>query len=164
MNVQITSTYRTKLIEAALLGALALVCGVSSKAADSEEVRQVVVRFGDLNLSDPRGATTLYGRISAAAREVCVTSDFESRDFGTQPAVNACMKRAISDAVTKVGRNELFAVYNAKNRPPLGLPVASCPKPLMAPAIGSVGRWRLPPPGGQAPLAGSDTREVAGKA
>ena len=128
MNVQITSAYRTKLIEAALLGALALMCGASSMAADGEVVRQTVVKFGDLNLSDPRGAATLYGRISAAAREVCDASDFQSRDFGTQPAVNACMKRAISDAVTTVGRSELFAIYNAKNRPPLGLPVASVQK------------------------------------
>ena len=125
MNVQITSAYRSKLIEAAFLGALALMGGAASKAADHEYVHQVVVRFGDLNLSDSRGAATLYGRISAAAREVCDTTDFQSRDFGTQPAVNACMNRAISEAVTKVGRSELFAIYNAKNRRPLGLPVAS---------------------------------------
>lgn len=125
MNVQITSTYRTKLIEAALLGALALMSGASSMAADSEDLRQVVVRFGDLNLTNPHGAATLYGRISAAAREVCDASDFQNRDLGTRSAVDACMQKAISEAVTKVGRSELYAIYNAKNPRPLGLPVAS---------------------------------------
>ena len=125
MNAQITSTYRTKLIGAALLGALALMSGAASMAADHEVVRQVVVKFGDLNLSNPRGAATLYGRISAAAREVCDASDFQSRDLGTRSAVDSCMQKALGDAVTKVGRSELFAIYNAKNRPPLGLPVAS---------------------------------------
>ena len=125
MNVQITSTYRTKLIEAALSGALALMCGASSMAADSDVVRQAVVRFGDLNLSNPHGAATLYGRISAAARDVCDASDFQSRDLGTRSAVDACVQKAISDAVTRVGRSELFAIYNAKNPRPLGQPVAS---------------------------------------
>jgi UrcA family protein len=128
MNVQNTSKYRATLVAAALSGALSLMYGATSSAADSEVVRQVVVRYDDLNLTSPRGASTLYRRISAAAREVCDASDLLSRELGTRAAVDACVQKAISGAVTDVGRSELFAIYNAKNPRPLGLPVASAEK------------------------------------
>ena len=94
-------------------------------AADREEVRQVVVRFGDLNLSNPSGAATLYRRIAAAANEVCSAFDLGSRELGSRASVDACVRKAISGAVTKVGRPELFAVYNARNSVPLGIPVVA---------------------------------------
>jgi UrcA family protein len=127
MNIQIPSTYRATLVTAALSGALSLMYGATSTAAD-EAVRQVVVRYDDLNLTSTRGASTLYSRINAAAREVCDASDLLSRELGTRAAVDACVQKAISGAVTDVGRSELFAIYNAKNPRPLGLPVASAEK------------------------------------
>jgi UrcA family protein len=128
MKAQMTSTHRANVIAIAIFGALALVSAVRAMAADAGDVRQTVVRFGDLNLSSPRGAAALYNRIAVAAREVCDASDVDGRDLGTRAVADACVQQAISGAVTKVGRSELFAIYNAKNSPPLGLTVASVEK------------------------------------
>jgi UrcA family protein len=118
----------SNLYTAAIFGALALTYGLPSMAGESADVRQIVVRYGDLNLTNPRGAATLYGRISAAAREVCDASEVVSRDPGARASVDACVRKAIGEAVAEVGRPELLAIYNARNSVPLGMPVASARK------------------------------------
>lgn len=115
MKTLITSANLSPLITTAIFGALALSCGAVSAAADRSGVSQVIVKFGDLNLSVQQGAATLYGRITAAADEVCGSYAADSRDLPAQAGVRACVQKAIADAVTKVGRPELFAIYNAKN-------------------------------------------------
>ena len=86
-------------------------------AADDGTVRKVTVRYGDLNLSSPLGAAALYQRIGAAAEEVC--GPLEGRDLARAVRFRACRQRAIADAVSRVNRPELFAVYNANHRGPL---------------------------------------------
>jgi UrcA family protein len=84
------------------------------------------VKFGDLNVSNPLGAATLYERIAAAAHSVC--GSYYSNDVfhhGSLARVNACVRKAIADAVTRVGQPELFAVYNTKYRQPLPISVAA---------------------------------------
>ena len=127
MKALTTATNLPNLITTAIIGALGLMGAATSMAADRDEVRQVVVRFGDLNLSNPQGAAALYSRITVAAREVCNAQDVGIRNFdlGTRASVDSCVRKAISGAVTKVGRPELFAVYNARNSEPLGVPVAA---------------------------------------
>src|SRR5580658_927749 len=71
MKTLITSTHLPRRITTAIFGALAFGCGTLSIAADLSDVPQAVVKFGDLNLSNPQGAVTLYSRIVAAANEVC---------------------------------------------------------------------------------------------
>jgi UrcA family protein len=83
-----------------------------SAAADSD-VRKVTVKFGDLNLATPEGAAALYARIRVAAREVCTQS---SDIWGSS---DACVQKAIADAVTKVNRPTLFLVYNQHYKPSL---------------------------------------------
>jgi UrcA family protein len=99
------------LIVTVILSALATICA----AADTTDVPQVVVKFGDLSLSSPQGASKLYSRLAAAAQEVCKSFAVDDRDLGARARVNACLHQAIAGAVTKVGRPELFAIYNAKN-------------------------------------------------
>jgi UrcA family protein len=125
MKTQITSTSVSTLVSTAILGTFVLACAPPSRAADGDVIRQVVVRYDDLNLSSPRGAAALYSRISGAAHEVCGAQDSDIRDVGIRSSVNACVRKAISGAVTRVGRPELFAIYNAKNPAPLGTPVAA---------------------------------------
>ncbi len=125
MKALIRSTHLPKLASQAACIALALICAGPSLASNRDETHQVVVHFGDLNLSNPQGAETLYRRIATAAVEVCDAFPMDSRALGSRTAIDACVKKALSDAVTKVGRPELFAVYNAKNRAPLGSPVAA---------------------------------------
>ena len=116
-----------------LLGlfAMAIVCSVSSSlgavcaAADSSDLPRMTVKFGDLNLSNPEGATTLYRRITAAARQVCKSYDIGRGNFVLPGSANPCVRKAIADAVTKVGHPSLLAIYNAKHPRPLQITVAS---------------------------------------
>jgi UrcA family protein len=103
------------LIVTAILGALATGFATIGAAADATDVPQVVVKFGDLSLSSPQGANKLYSRLAAAAQEVCKSFAVDDRDLGARARVNACLHRALADAVTQVGQPELFAIYNAKN-------------------------------------------------
>jgi UrcA family protein len=94
-------------LTAALGGGLTQV----ASAAEDGFVLQQVVKYGDLNLSNPQGAATLYARIRAAAANVC-------RPFAGDNSLRSnseCMHKAITDAVIKVDQPELFAIYNAKN-------------------------------------------------
>jgi UrcA family protein len=118
---------------ARLLGLLAttIVCAVASSlatvcaAADSNDFPSVIVKFADLNLSNPEGATALYRRINAAARDVCKSYDIRSGSVRLAGSADPCVRKAIADAVTKVGHPGLFAIYNAKHPQPLPIAVAS---------------------------------------
>ncbi len=73
---------------------------VSAANLADESPPMRTVSFADLDLSKPAGVHTLYRRIWAAAREVCrneVASDLHL--LGRE---QACMKRAIDDAVRDV--------------------------------------------------------------
>ncbi len=74
----------------------------------------VTVKSADLNISNPSGALVLYNRIRAAAESGCSYYWFE-RDADQV----RCVHDAIANAVTKVNRPALFAVYNANNKKPL---------------------------------------------
>jgi UrcA family protein len=81
-------------------------------AVDDSDVPRVTVRFGDLDLSKPQGAETLYRRIRAAAEQVCAPLD--DRDLARHMRFNACVQNAISTAVANVDRAALTAYYEAK--------------------------------------------------
>jgi UrcA family protein len=120
MRTMTTSTCLRGLITSAIFGALAAGFTGVSTAGDTT-VRSITVKYGDLNLSNPQGAATLYSRIVRAAHEVCELPD-DSLSFRAD--ARACLHKAIADAVTKVGHPELIAVYNANNREPLPATVA----------------------------------------
>jgi UrcA family protein len=113
MNTNNASTHLRGLIAAAVLGTLAAgVVGVSA-AADASEARSEAVHYADLNLSSPQGAAALYRRIKWAAQDVCGwNDDLLEMEVDARP----CVDKAIADAVTRVGRLELTAIYNANHR------------------------------------------------
>jgi UrcA family protein len=115
MKTPIAFNNLPRLITATIFGAFALGCGPLSIAADNADVPQAVVKFGDLNVSNPQGAAALYSRITAAAYEVCKSFDSDPRNLEFRARLDTCIHKAIADAVTKVGQPELFAVYGAKN-------------------------------------------------
>lgn len=122
MKTQNTSIKLPRLLTTATIAALALGSAAVSLAAEPSDVPQVVVKYGDLNLSNPLGAAVLYKRIAAAAQTVCSNvGDIDSRDLASQTRLHACVHNVISDAVNKVAQPGLFAIYNAKN--PGHLPV-----------------------------------------
>jgi len=121
MTTMTTSTQLRGLIATAILGVLASCFAGVSAAADSD-TRSMTVKFGDLDLSNPQGAATLYRRIVQAARGVCDMSDDSPWALAAE---HGCFKKAVADAVTKVGEPQLIAVYNAKNNQPLPFTLAT---------------------------------------
>jgi UrcA family protein len=122
MKTLITATCLPRLFTTAIFSALALGSAAASVAA-GDSAPQVVVKFGDLNLSNAQGAAELYNRIAAAGKEVCRSLD--SRDLATRARLDACVHKAIADAVTMVDRPELFAIYNAKTHQPRPIVLAA---------------------------------------
>jgi UrcA family protein len=122
MNSMITSKPLRGLLATAILGAVTAGSTAASKAGDLADVPSVTVHYGDLNLSTPQGAATLYSRIAAAAHQVC---DSGRDDLALRQATRACIDKAVADAVVKVGHPELIAVYNAKTHRALPTTVAA---------------------------------------
>jgi UrcA family protein len=97
----------------ALLFNVALGSGLSVPAsADASDIPSVTVKFADLDISRPAGATKLYGRIQGAANVVC--SAYDHSGFTTQANFKACVSDAIGRAVAKVESPALNMVYRAK--------------------------------------------------
>lgn len=111
------STKRPRLLTAAIFGALALGFGAVSVAAETGDAPHIAVSFGDLNVSSPPGATTLYNRIAAAAGKVCAFYDTDSDPLFLryEPRHRACIHDAIARAVNRISIRQLFAVYHARN-------------------------------------------------
>jgi UrcA family protein len=98
---------------------------VATAAADEAFTPRVTVTFSDLNPSEPRDALALYRRIRSAATSVCWRLD--DNDLSSRIHMQACVQKAIADAVRKVNRPALVAVYNAHYRPPLPTTAAVAP-------------------------------------
>ncbi len=116
-------------IAASLLCALSLGAAAASPitaaAVDEAFTARVTVAFSDLNPSEPRDALTLYRRIRSAATSVCWR--LNDNDLSSRMHMQACVQKAIADAVRKVNRPALVAVYNAHYRPPLPTTAAAAP-------------------------------------
>lgn len=63
------------------------------------------VKFKDLDVSKVAGARALYGRISAAAREVCRAQPYNK--------VRNCRARAVDDAVVGVASPLLTSIHRS---------------------------------------------------
>lgn len=104
----------TALILTATLGALsnAGLAAPSATPSAADSPPQLLVRYADLDLGRPTGASILFHRLQSAAKIVC--SPLESRD----PARTAMFKRCVSDAmaraVTQVDRPAFSAYYRGK--------------------------------------------------
>jgi UrcA family protein len=109
-------TFR-RLIAATAVGAFAASFTLIAHADQSTDVPQVIVKYADLSVSSPQGAAALYHRIWAAAVTVCRPLD--DRDLGSKQVMDACIHKAVADAVAKVDQPALSAVYREKNRQPL---------------------------------------------
>jgi UrcA family protein len=81
--------------------------------------RHVEVHYADLNLSTAAGAAALYQRLHSAADTVC--NEHGTRDLASQFRSKACVRAAISAAVTQIDRPLLTAYHRAK----LGWPTAA---------------------------------------
>jgi UrcA family protein len=97
-----------------VLAAGAAIGAVGSAHANTADAPALTVRYGDLNLSTEEGSLVLYGRIVAAARQVCVIDDI--RDLRAFHVAKACREEAIARAVRDVNSPMLASVYAARLR------------------------------------------------
>jgi UrcA family protein len=79
-----------------------------AQAAPAQQTPQVVVSYGDLDLSSSDGVRELYKRIASAAREVCPYAG--AREVGQVALNHACRNAAISRAVRDVNSPQLVAL------------------------------------------------------
>jgi UrcA family protein len=99
------SPVRITIAAAALI--VALTMGV--RAAD---VRQIHVKYPELDVNSPAGAAALLQRIRFAADQVCAFRG--TRELSILTMVQACTHQAIADAVAKVNNPSLTGLYEAK--------------------------------------------------
>jgi UrcA family protein len=99
------SAFRIALAAVAVSAAL-------STIVRADDVRQIHVRYDDLNIHTDAGASLLLERIRHAAEQVCESSS--PRDLGQLAAVKACVDHAIATAVDAVKRPALARVYDEK--------------------------------------------------
>jgi UrcA family protein len=116
MTAATVTANRTNIGRIAVLAACMLAgsLGVAAAAAPADDVPTVVVRYGDLDLSTPEGAQTLYKRISSAARQVCPAGDPRTLvrfDYGRR-----CRAAAIARAVSSVHSSQLAALHAERVR------------------------------------------------
>lgn len=107
-----------------LVSATIISAGLSAQALSAGPASQAeqltrTVRFGDLDLSRPEGAETLYQRIKEAARSVCgqpshATVGLASLEGRTR--MRACIDQATDDAVGKVNHPQLVALNAAEKQ------------------------------------------------
>lgn len=108
----IISTPRRTLIAGAILGALAFSFATVSRAAEDTMPPQELVKFADLDVSTSQGASALYDRIRRAAINVCSRSYDSGLAYWLEK--DACLRKAIGDAVVTLNRPALSAVYASK--------------------------------------------------
>lgn len=100
----------------ALLAACVAVGATSAAhaATESADAPALTVRYSDLNLATEQGSLALYGRIVAAAQQVCVADDI--RDLHAVAAARACREQAIAKAVRDVHSPVLASLYAERAR------------------------------------------------
>lgn len=92
----------------------------AAEAADSVQTQasdarlQYLVRFQDLDLSNIDGVSLLYRRLHSAAEVVC--APLERADFKGTTAHEACVNKAIGDAVVTVDHPLLTQYHQLRSK------------------------------------------------
>lgn len=101
---------RYALVGIAALAAV-LTANLASATPEDDGPRTLVVRYSDLDLSQPGDARRLYARIKVAARSVCDNSP--SSDLMRLAQYEKCMNQAIRRAVGTVNAAQLNKIREA---------------------------------------------------
>jgi UrcA family protein len=100
----------------ALLATATLATGLTanhaSAASEYDEPKNVVVRYSDLNLSQPQDASTLYNRIQRAAREAC--EDAQAASLARLQQFHRCVDEAVTNAVAAISSQRLTEIHEAQ--------------------------------------------------
>jgi UrcA family protein len=104
MNTNLRNKVMAAICLAYAMAAVSATAGAANEAPPSG-----VVRFADLNISDPAGAQTLYRRIQAAARRVC---QFDAAwDINSSGNERGCYRHAVDQAVKGVNSAALSQIH-----------------------------------------------------
>jgi UrcA family protein len=107
-----SSFFKTESKIAAALGAFIVSLGIFAAVGSVfAGERSVVVKFQDLNLGTPAGAAALYGRIHAAAQNVCESVDQTLVNFAPD---KRCVRETEANTIAKVNSPALTAYYQRK--------------------------------------------------
>ena len=101
----------------ALLAAATLATGLtvdhaSAASAFDDELKNVVVRYSDLDLSQPQDASALYNRIQRAASVACENGEAES--LARLQQFHKCVDQAVTNAVATISSQRLTEVHEAQ--------------------------------------------------
>jgi UrcA family protein len=95
---------------------LATVTGFASTTVAAEKrTVSTIVRYGDLNLANPDGASGMLTRIRHAARQVCEPEPESATEYDDW---RQCMAKAIDGAVSRVNAPMVTAAYSGKRANP----------------------------------------------
>jgi UrcA family protein len=78
--------------------------------------KTMVVRYDDLNLTNPKDARRLYARIRRAARVVCDNPPMSERIRLAK--YEQCLDQAVADAVARINSRQLTIIHEAEARQP----------------------------------------------
>jgi UrcA family protein len=104
----------TKQLALSISLAVTIFASGSPALAEPDAPKSVTVRYGDLDLARAEGASALYARIRAAAREVCAAA--KQPGAARHAEWNACRRHAIDRAVASLGHASITQLHAARTR------------------------------------------------
>lgn len=96
-------------------GALSFAQPAAANTRTSGDVAARTVRFGDLDLTQERGAKELLSRVHIAARQVCMGSyEVWANYISIDPAYRNCVKTASARAVAALNNPNVTAMFSGE--------------------------------------------------
>jgi UrcA family protein len=107
---------KTAIVKGFTLGAIALTSFLTahsaSAAPQNDGPRTAVVKYQDLDLSQPRDLKKLYGRIKAAAQAVC--DNTPEADLHRLAIYKNCIRNAVSNGMSQVQSSQQTNIRQAQ--------------------------------------------------
>lgn len=84
---------------------------VTHVTTTQDGLQQAAVSYDDLDLSTAKGQETMYFRISAAAEQVCGSTErHEAGGLGQARENKACYERAVSEAMAQLNATQVATI------------------------------------------------------
>jgi UrcA family protein len=109
MNTAVANLHSTMVFALALAAGMVTSIACAATPAESEIAVKTAVKYADLKLDTPAGATQLYSRLKAASNDAC--RRLESTIVHMPKSHDECVETALGHAVHDFGRNSLARVY-----------------------------------------------------
>ncbi|HEX6639204.1 MAG TPA: UrcA family protein [Steroidobacteraceae bacterium] len=87
---------------------------VDARADAQQSPPSISVSYSDVSFATTAGAAKVYGKLKAAARQVCGVND-GVKDIAMINAAHQCYREALADAVQRIDRPTLTALHVASS-------------------------------------------------